>query len=130
MTDPIADMLTRIRNALLARHDKTVIPASKVKAAIARILKDEGYIEDYVEHSEGPQGSITIVLKYDPDGTPAVRNLSRASRPSARLYVGKDEIPRVLNGLGVAVMSTSRGVMGGREAQRMGVGGEVLCTIY
>ena len=130
MNDPIADMLTRIRNALTARHDKTVVPASKTKVAIAKILKEEGYIEDYVRHEEGPQGSISVVLKYDHSGKPAITKLERASSPGLRLYVGKDEIPRVLNGLGVAIMSTSKGVMAGRSAAEQGVGGEVLCTVY
>jgi small subunit ribosomal protein S8 len=130
MTDPIADMLTRVRNALLAKHDKTVVPASKTKLAIARILKDEGYIQDYVRHEEGPQGSISIILKYDKTGTPAIRKIERFSRPGLRRYVGKDDIPRVLNGLGIAILSTSRGVMVGSAAEGAGVGGEVLCTVY
>ncbi len=130
MNDPIADLLTRIRNALLARHEKTLVPASKAKLEIARILKDEGYIQDYVHHEEGPQGSISIILKYDKEGTPAITKIERASRPGLRLYVGKDEIPKVLNGLGVAILSTSTGVMAGRTAEEKGVGGEVLCTVY
>ena len=130
MNDPIADMLTRIRNALMAGHDKTVIPASNMKVEIARILKDEGYINDYVRHDEGPQGSISVVLKYNNDGSPAIRKIERASRPGLRLYVGKDEIPSVLNGLGVAILSTSSGLMSGRDAEAKGIGGEVLCTVY
>ncbi len=130
MNDPIADMLTRIRNALMARHDKTVVPASKAKVAIARILKEEGYIQDFVKHEEGPQGSISVILKYDGEGTPAIRNIQRYSRPGLRRYVGRSEIPRVLNGLGIAIVSTSRGVMSGHEAEKSGVGGEVLCTVY
>ncbi len=130
MNDPIADMLTRVRNALLARQDKTVVPASKAKVAIARILKEEGYVEDYVHHEDGPQGSISIILKYGSDGRPAITKLERFSRPGLRRYVGKDEIPNVLNGLGVAIMSTSRGVLSGRAARDQGVGGEVLCTVY
>lgn len=130
MNDPIADMLTRIRNALLARHEKTVVPASKAKIEIARILTEEGYVEDYVHHEEGPQGSISIILKYGKEGKPAITKIERASSPGLRLYVGKDDIPKVLNGLGVAIMSTSHGVMGGRTAEQKGIGGEVLCTVY
>lgn len=130
MNDPIADMLTRIRNALLAGHEKTVVPASKTKLAIARILKDEGYVLDYVHHDEGPQGSISVILKYDRDGKPAIQKIERFSRPGLRRYVGKDDIPRVLNGLGIAILSTSRGVMVGGAAEGAGVGGEVLCTVY
>lgn len=130
MTDPIADMLTRIRNAHLARHDKAVVPASKLKLAVAGILKDEGFISDFVHHEEGPQGEISIVLKYLPDGRPAIQKIERRSRPGRRYYVGKSEIPRVLGGLGLTILSTSRGVMSGREARKMGVGGEVLCSVY
>lgn len=130
MTDPVADMLTRIRNGLVAKHDKTVVPASKLKLAVAKILKDEGYIEDFVKHDTGPQGEITIVLKYGEGGEPAIRYLQRASRPGRRHYVKKDAVPRVLAGLGVAILSTSQGVMSGRDARAKGVGGEVLCTVY
>lgn len=130
MNDPISDMLTRIRNGLTARHAKTVMPASKLKLAVAEILKQEGYISDFLKHDEGPQGSISIMLKYGPDGEPAIRFLQRASRPGRRQYVKKGEIPRVLSGMGVAIVSTSQGVMAGRDARKKGVGGEVLCTVY
>lgn len=131
MNDPVADMLTRIRNAHIAHHASCVIPASKLKLAIAKILKQEGYITDFTRHDDsGPQGSFTVELRYTDDGSPAIRKLQRASRLGRRLYVGKDDIPRVLSGMGTAVMSTSKGVMSCREARKVGVGGEVLCTIY
>ncbi|MDF1564998.1 MAG: 30S ribosomal protein S8 [Deltaproteobacteria bacterium] len=130
MTDPVADLLTRIRNAQLAHHDTCVVPKSKLKLAIANILKDEGYVEDVTEHSEGPQGSITVTIKYDGRGLPAIEKAQRVSRPGRRQYVGKDEIPRVLAGMGISILSTSRGVMVGRKARELGVGGEVLCSVY
>ncbi len=131
MTDPIADMLTRIRNALIAKQERTVIPASKMKLAIAKILVDEGYLADYTHHpDDGPQGSITVELKYLEDGQPAIRHIQRASRPGLRQYVGKDEIPEVLSGLGISILTTSKGVMTGNEARRAGIGGEVVCTVY
>lgn len=130
MTDPIADMLTRVRNALTRGHAEVVIPTSKLKVALAHILKAEGYIQDVHEHEAKPQGSITLVLKYGPDGRPTIRNMKRVSRPGRRHYVGKDEIPRVLSGLGTAIISTSKGIMTGQAARQAGIGGEVLCSIY
>ncbi len=130
MTDPVADMLSRIRNAQLARHERCVVPRSKLKRSIAEILKDEGYILDVIEHDDGPQGSLTLQLKYDEAGRPAIEKMKRESRPGRRLYVGKDEVPRVLSGMGIAILSTSKGVVVDRKARELGVGGEVLCSIY
>lgn len=129
VTDPIGDMLTRIRNAGLARHEKTVIPASKLKRAIIAVLKEEGYIRDFVEHEDGKQGEITVFLKYE-RGKPTIRSLRRVSKPGIRRYVGSNEIPRVLGGLGIAILSTSKGVLVDREARKANVGGELLCTVY
>lgn len=129
VTDPIGDMLTRIRNAARARHEKTVIPASKLKRAIANVLKDEGYIRDVVFHEDDKQGELTVFLKYE-GGEPVIRQIRRMSKPGIRVYVTKDEIPRVLGGLGIAILSTSKGVLVDREARKAGVGGELLCTVY
>lgn len=129
VTDPIGDMLTRIRNAAQAKHEKTVIPASKLKRAIVNVLKNEGYIKDFVFHEDDKQGEITVFLKYD-GGKSVIRNIKRVSKPGIRTYVPKDEIPRVLGGLGIAVLSTSKGVLVDREARKAGVGGELLCTVY
>ena len=131
-TDPIADYLTRIRNAQLARHKVVDIPASNLKKKITEILYDQGYILKYkFEDSANKQGIIKIALKYDPKtGQPVIRSLKRASRPGLRKYAGSTDLPRVLNGLGVAIISTSHGVMTGKEAKKQNVGGEVLCEIY
>jgi small subunit ribosomal protein S8 len=130
VSDPIADMLSRIRNASRARHERTVIPASKLKEAIARVLKEEGYIKDYVLHRDDRQGEITVFLKYLEGNQPAIREIRRISRPGLRRYVPKNEIPRVLGGLGISILSTSKGVLVDREARRQSVGGEILCTVY
>ncbi len=130
MTDPIADMLTRIRNASSARHEKVVVPASGLKARIAEVLKDEGYIKDYVRHEDGAQGAITILLKYGADREPAISDIKRVSKPGLRRYVPTDAIPRVLNGMGIAILSTSKGVMVDREARKQKVGGELICTVW
>jgi small subunit ribosomal protein S8 len=130
MTDPIADMLTRIRNASSARHEKVVIPASGLKARIAEVLKDEGYIKDYVRHEDGAQGAITILLKYSADREPAISDIKRVSKPGLRRYVSNDAIPRILNGMGIAILSTSKGVMVDREARRQKLGGELICTVW
>jgi small subunit ribosomal protein S8 len=130
VSDPIADMLSRIRNASRARHERTVIPASKLKEAIARVLKEEGYIKDYVLHRDDRQGEITVFLKYVEGNQPAIREIRRVSRPGLRRYVPKNEIPRVLGGLGISILSTSKGVLVDREARRQSVGGEILCTVY
>jgi len=128
MTDPIADMLTRIRNAQRAEKQSVAIPASKVKAAIAQVLKDEGYVEDFaVRELEGRQ-TLEISLKYYA-GKPVIEKIERVSRPGLRIYRPKDELPKVMNGLGVAIVSTSRGVMTDRKARGLGVGGEVLCFV-
>ena len=129
-TDPIGDMLTRIRNASSARHEKVVFPASRLKLRIAEVLKDEGYIQDFVRHDDGVQGSITILLKYTPEREPAFSEIKRVSKPGLRRYVPTTEIPRVLNGLGIAILSTSKGVMVDREARKQKVGGELICTVW
>ena len=130
MTDPIADMLTRIRNANKAHFDKVVIPSSKVKVAIAQILKDEGYIRDFTVEADDKQGILQVHMKYGPKGEQVIHSLRRISKPSIRRYVGKDEIPRVRNGLGRAIMSTSRGIVTDGEARKLGVGGEVICAVW
>lgn len=130
MTDPIADMLTRIRNAIAAKHSRVDIPGSKLKTEIARILKEEGYINNYVMKGEGIKYSIRIFLRYDAKGTSSITHLSRVSRPGRRVYVGADEVPRVLGGYGVNIVSTSRGLMSGKKARQEKVGGEVLAQIY
>lgn len=132
MTDPIADMLTRVRNGIQSRHDRVELPASKLKVEIARILKAEGFISNFkVAEEEGkPQASLRIYLKYSDDGEPVIHGIERVSRPGRRVYRGKEEIPQVLGGLGLAIVSTSRGVLSGAEAERTGVGGEVLCQVW
>jgi small subunit ribosomal protein S8 len=130
MTDPIGDMLTRIRNASSARHEKVLVPASRLKARIAEVLRDEGYIKDFVRHEDGVQGAITIMLKYSTDREPAISDIKRVSKPGLRRYVPTTEIPRVLNGLGIAILSTSHGVMVDREARKQKVGGELICTVW
>jgi len=129
-TDPIADMLTRIRNALKARHPKVDVPASRMKTEIARILKEEGYIINFKVAEEGPKKVIKIYLKYQANNQPVISKLERVSRPGCRVYLGREEIPRVLGGLGVNILTTPRGLMTGRDARRAGVGGEVLCQIW
>jgi small subunit ribosomal protein S8 len=129
-SDPIADMLTRVRNALAARHPKVDVPASKLKTEIARILKEEGYIVNYKVAEEGPKKTIKIYLKYSPDNRPVISEIERVSRPGCRVYVGQQDIPRVLGGLGINILTTPRGVMTGRSAHREKVGGEILCRIW
>jgi small subunit ribosomal protein S8 len=130
MTDPISDLLTRIRNAAAAKHSEVRVPASKVKAEIVGILKAEGYIQDFVVEKDGPQGSINISLKYVRKGDRGIAGLERVSSPGRRVYCGKDEIPRVLNGLGITIISTSKGIMTGNACRRQGIGGEVLCNVW
>ncbi len=130
MTDPIADMLTRIRNAVRARHPRVDVPASKMKVEIARILKEEGYISNYKVMGEGAKKTLRLYLKYGPEEETPILNLERVSRPGRRIYVGAKEIPRVLGGLGIAILSTPKGIMTGREAHHRNVGGEVLCFVY
>jgi small subunit ribosomal protein S8 len=130
MTDPIADMLTRIRNAGLARHDRTELPASRLKEAVAKILKSEGFIAD-VRPSEGDgDKKLTIVLKYGRDRQSAIDGVRRVSRPGRRVYVRHDRIPRVFSGLGISILSTSRGLMSDREARRQKIGGELICEVW
>jgi small subunit ribosomal protein S8 len=129
MTDPIADMLTRIRNAALARHLRVSIPASNMKLAIARILKEEGYIKDYELVKDNPQGTIRITLRYS-GKQPVLTQLKRVSKPGLRVYTKRDAIPRVRGGLGTAIISTPRGLMTGRKAFQQGLGGEVVCYIW
>ncbi len=130
MTDPIADMLARIRNASMVRHKTVEIPASKMKLAIAKILKEEGYIEDYRFLQEGPQGKIEIVLKYDENKRPVIAGMRKISKPGRRVYVKKDELPKVVGGYGIAIISTSQGIMTDHEARRRGIGGEVICEVW
>jgi small subunit ribosomal protein S8 len=131
MTDPIADYLTRIRNAVMASHKVVEIPASNMKKDMTRILFEKGYILNYKFEEEGPQGSIKIALKYNPETKAnAIKSLKRISTPGLRKYVDSTHIPRVLNGLGVAIISTSQGVMTDKEARSLGIGGEVLCYVY
>ena len=128
MSDPISDMLTRIRNAQTVGHAEVSMPASQLKASIAKVLKDEGYIEDFAVRDAGPKRELRIGLKYYA-GRPVIERLERVSKPGLRVYRGRDDIPRVMNGLGVAIVSTSKGVMTDRRARETGVGGEVLCVV-
>jgi small subunit ribosomal protein S8 len=130
MTDPIADMLTRIRNANTASHDTVDIPASKQKAAIARILKEEGYIDDVETLSEGPEGTIRVTLKYAADRSKTIHGVMRVSKPGLRVYAKANNLPKVLGGMGVAILSTSSGLMTGRKAAEMRLGGEVIAHIW
>jgi len=130
MTDPIADMLTRIRNALKARKEEVDIPSSNLKKRIAEVLKEEGFIKGFRVIPDGKQGILRVFLKYDEQGSPVISGLQRVSKPGQRVYVGKEEIPRVMGGLGVAILTTSRGVMTDREARKVGVGGEVICYVW
>jgi small subunit ribosomal protein S8 len=137
MTDPISDMLTRIRNAVTAKHTRVDMPASKLKAEIARILQDEGYIQGFrmaevpaEKAGRQPRQVIRIFLKYGPHGERVISGLERISRPGRRVYLGVEEVPAVLGGLGTSILTTSRGVMTGREAKKAGVGGEVLCNVW
>ena len=130
VNDPIADFLTRIRNAGMAKHKTVEIPNSRMKANLARILREEGYIADYSESGSGAEAKLTIELKYGPDGQRAITGLRRMSRPGRRVYRKQSDIPRVLDGLGVAILSTSRGILTDHTARRQGIGGEVLCFVY
>ena len=139
MTDPIADMLTRIRNAVIAKHARVDVPASKLKVEIARILEDEGYIQSFklvdeksaeATKASAPRQVIRIVLKYGPNGEKVITGVERISRPGRRVYFRSSEVPPVLGGLGTSILTTSRGVMTGRAAVRAGVGGEVLCNVW
>jgi small subunit ribosomal protein S8 len=130
MTDPIADMLTRVRNAVQAKHQKVDMPASRLKVEIARILKEEGFISHFKTSDEGGKNFLTLFLKYGPKGEKVISNIERISRPGCRVYVSKTEIPKVLGGLGINILTTSHGVMTGKQARRQGFGGELLCNIY
>lgn len=130
MTDPLADMFTRLRNAASARHDNVKIPASKVKRAVADVLKAEGFIRGYADEADGARSYINMDIMYDQDQRAVLSGIRRVSRPGLRVYVGKREIPRVYGGLGVAILSTSKGVMSGREAWRQKIGGEVLGYVW
>ena len=130
MTDPIADMLTRIRNGLQARHAAVEMPASKIKTAIAEVLKDEGYIKSYANVGEGPTRQLKVELRYVGKNEPVLSGIKRISKPGLRVYSPATEIPRVFGGLGVAIVSTSRGVMSGAQARKQGIGGEVICHVW
>ncbi len=130
MTDPIADMLTRVRNAIAANHSRVDIPGSKLKMEVARILKEEGYINNFVTKGEGVKYVIRIFLRYDAKGTSSITYLSRVSRPGRRVYVAATGIPKVLGGYGVNIVSTSKGLMSGKKARQENVGGEILAEIY
>lgn len=130
MTDPIADMLTRIRNANSVKHESVDVPRSKMKEELARILKDEGFIRDYKVIEDDKQGNIRIYLKYDANKGQVIQGIKRISKPGLRVYANKEEVPRVLGGLGVAILSTSQGIMSDRTARQEGIGGEVICYVW
>lgn len=130
MTDPIADFLTRIRNANMVMHDKVEIPASKTKLAMAEILKSEGFVKDYEQIEDGKQGIIRVYLKYGANKEKVITGLKRISKPGLKVYCKKDEIPKVLGGLGIAIISTSKGIMTDKEARKQGLGGEVICYVW
>jgi small subunit ribosomal protein S8 len=130
MTDPVADMLSRIRNGVRAKLNKVDIPSSKLKVEIARILKDEGYVSNFKNIEDEKQGMLRVYLKYGPGMERVITDVQRVSRPGCRIYCGKDQIPRVYGGLGINILSTSRGVMTGKTAAREGVGGEILCNVW
>jgi len=129
-TDPVADLLTRIRNAINARQQKLDVPASKLKMEIARILKEEGYLANYKATEENGRKLLRLYIKYGSNNDAAITNLARVSRPGCRVYVGHNEIPRVLGGLGISILTTPKGVMTGRQARKTGVGGEILCEVW
>jgi small subunit ribosomal protein S8 len=130
LNDPVGDMITRIRNAVMARHDKLTLPASKLKAEVAKALKDEGYIADFIVHEKTPQNELTIMLKYGPEREPVITGIKRESKPGLRRYVNVRDIPRVKGGMGIAILSTSHGVMADHAARKANVGGELICTVY
>lgn len=130
VSDPIADMLTRIRNAGMARRSETTMPSSKILVEIAKILQQEGYIRGWEVQESKPFNNLVVYLKYASDRRHSIRNIRRVSKPGLRVYAGKDEIPRVRNGLGIAILSTPQGLLTGQEARRRGIGGEVICTVY
>lgn len=130
MTDPVADFLTRIRNANMVMHETVEVPASKTKLAIAEILKSEGYIKEYEQIEDGKQGVIRVYLKYGADKTKVITGLRRISKPGLKVYCKKDEVPKVLGGLGIAIISTSKGIVTDKEARKLGLGGEVICYVW
>lgn len=130
MTDPIADMLTRIRNALMASHEMVDIPVSKLKINVAKVIKSEGYIRNFKIVSDGQHRLIRIFLKYDENGVPIIGGLKRVSKPSCRVYAGYEDVPKVLNGFGISIVSTSKGLMTDRQARKSNVGGEILCSVW
>ena len=130
MTDPIADLLARVRNSLSARHEKTDVPSSRFKVELARILKDEGYIKNFKVMDDRGGSLLRLYLKYDETGNPVIHGLARTSRPGRRLYRRKDDLPEVLGGLGISIVSTSQGLLTGQDARRRGLGGEVVCTVW
>jgi small subunit ribosomal protein S8 len=130
MTDPIADLIVRIKNAIMVSYDKVEVPSSKIKVHIVKILKFEGYIRNYKLINENTQGSIIIYLKYNEDKTSVIKDIKRISKPSCRIYSSYKKIPRTLNGLGITIVSTSKGVLTDREARKMGVGGEIICSVW
>ncbi|MBE3519842.1 MAG: 30S ribosomal protein S8 [Firmicutes bacterium] len=130
MVDPIGDMLTRLRNAGMARHDSVEFPNSKLKAAIVDVLKKQGFIRDYEIRRDGPKSYIRVYLKYGPSKRPAITGIRQISKPGLRIYAKKEELPRVLGGLGIAIISTSKGVMTDKDARALGLGGEVICYVW
>ncbi len=130
VNDPVGDMVTRLRNATLAKHDKLTMPSSKLKVEIAKVLKSEGFIADVVEHAKKPQNELTLVLKYGPNRESVISGIKRESKPGLRRYVNVREIPRVKGGMGVCILSTSKGIMVDHEARKQKVGGELICTLY
>ncbi|MDL2718488.1 MAG: 30S ribosomal protein S8 [Acidobacteriota bacterium] len=130
ISDPVSDLLARLRNALSARHEKADVPSSRFKVELARILKDEGYIKNFKVMDDRGGSLLRLYLKYDDAGNPVIHGLTRSSKPGRRLYAGKDELPEVLGGLGVAIVSTSQGLLSGNDAKKRGVGGEVVCTVW
>ena len=130
ISDPVSDLLARLRNALSARHEKADVPSSRFKVELARILKDEGYIKNFKVMDDRGGSLLRLYLKYDDTGNPVIHGLARSSKPGRRLYAGKNELPEVLGGLGVAIVSTSQGLLTGHDAKKRGVGGEVVCTVW
>ncbi len=130
VSDPIADMLTRMRNAIMARHDSVLVPASRMKLYIAKIMRQEGFVADYEVLGNQPHRQVKIILKYSEGNQPVISGLKRASKPGMRIYVGRNEIPRIYGGQGIAILSTSKGVMTGQKAWHQGLGGELLCYVW
>ena len=130
ISDPIADMLTRVRNAAMVKHDSVLVPSSTVKIAVAKILKEEGFIADYEVVKGKPHRMLKIHLRYDEKGLPLLNGLERVSKPGLKIYIQRKEVPRVYGGLGIAIISTSKGIMTGQQARRQGIGGEILCNVW